>query len=764
VLVGEAPGENEERHGRPFIGAAGQFLNKVLAKVGLGRDSLYITNVVKCHPPGNKLGKTAIKACLPRFIEEMKGVNPKFILAVGNTALTALTGHSGITKYRGQVLPCKFLPDTKVFPTLHPASALYQPSNAPIIEQDFSTFLGLASGAWESASVEVKYTVITRRNYGALLDKLAVAEVISYDLETEDEAGRPTLDWKNPLARIGLMGIAAKVKEQVFVFVVTEFSPRFWQAIRPYFERDGLPVKVAQNGKFDNHWLRRHGIRAHLHFDTMIAAYLIDENTPHGLEYLATSYLKVPPWKAQAASDPVLYNARDVYYTMRLYPILDGLLEKKPRLYRLMYHLDMPFARCAEDLEERGIWLDVTRMERVSDELTRDKEAAMVALSSYLPSRENVEWWKAAGEVNFNPSRFLSKVIFDHLAMPVVVRTDKGAPSTGKEALAEYAGMHPFFPALIECRKKEKHLTFFRSWEELMQESGDGYRLYPTYNVAKVPKDDGTEAGTVTGRISAENPNVQQVPREGVVRSVLGAPPGWNLVIADYSQIEIRIAAVVFNEPTMIEAYKKGLDIHTITAASVANVQLSEVTKEMRQRAKAVNFGFLYGMGAKKFRSYAAVSYGVRLTEKEAERARFSYFKKYGRLDAGHRRVKKVAEALGQVLTLLGRVRRLPDIKSPEWSVKAGAERKALNSPVQGTAGEMTKLAIVELERLTVPGEFRVVTTVHDSIIAEVREGFEEKWKKEMVRVMENLPLEQFGVRLPVPIVADVIVSRYWGE
>lgn len=763
MLVGEAPGEHEDKSGKPFIGAAGQFLNKMLTKVGLSREDLYITNVVKCRPPGNKLSKKHFKACLPKFIEEVQRVHPLFILAVGNTALEALTGHSGITRYRGQVIPCKHLPEAKVFPTLHPASALYSPANAPLIEQDFSTFLGLASGTWESASAEVNFVEVKPRNYGILFYRLAVAEAIAYDLETETATGKPTMDWKDPSNRIGVMGIAILSKKQVYVYVVTEFNERFWSTIRPYFEKP-LPIKIAQNGKFDNHWLKRHGIKPYLHFDTMIAAYLIDENMPHGLEYLATSMLKVPPWKSKAGEDLVLYNAKDVYYTMRLWPVLEARLATLPRCYKLFYELDMPFARCAEAIEDRGIWLDTERMKGVSYDLELEKGEAETVLTGFLPPRENVEWWKKAGEINYNPSKFLSSVAFDHLSMPVLVRTDKGAPSLGKEALVQYADLHPFFPALSEYRRREKQLTFFRSWDELKVRGSDGWRLYPSYNVAKVPRNDGTEAGTVTGRISAENPNVQQVPREGAVRSVLGAPPGWKLIIADYSQIEIRIAAVVFNEPTMIEAYKKGEDLHALTAATVANIPLTAVTKEQRQRAKAVNFGFLYGMMAKTFKTYALLSYKTQMSLPEAERARRAYFHRYARLEAGHNRVKKVAGVLQQVTTLLGRVRHLPDIKSPDWGIKAGAERQALNAPVQGTAGEMCKLAIVELEQVADAREFRIVTTVHDSIIAEVLEGKEEKWAAIMKQKMEHLPLEQFGCKLPVPIVADITISKYWGE
>lgn len=763
MLVGEAPGEQEDRAGKPFIGAAGQFLNKMLATVGLVRSNIHVTNVVKCRPPGNKIAKTHIKCCTDRFQEEVKEANPEYILAVGNTALTALTGHSGITRFRGQVLPCKWLPGAKVFPTLHPASALYQPGNAPVIEQDFSSFLNLATKQWESVESEVKYTVITSQNYRVLVSKLSSAEAIAYDVECEDGEGKPTLDWRAPGARVNLLGIATRERDTVYVLVVTELLPILWKVIKKFFESDTLPVKIAHNSKFDNHWLRKYGIRPHTHFDTLIASYLYDENIPHGLEYLATALLKVAPWKARAEEDPVLYNAKDVYYTMRLYPVLERLLEKHPRVYHLFYHLDMPFSRAVEDVEDRGIWIDTERMEKVFKALEEDKQNALHDLEKYLPPRED-PWWEKAGEPNYNPSKFLSKVVLEHLAMPVVGRTEKGAPSIGKETLAEYAGMHPFFPALIEYRKREKQLTFFRSWDELKIQGADGWRLYPSYNVAKVPKDDGTEAGTVTGRISAENPNVQQVPKEGVVRSVLGAPDGWKLIVADYSQIELRVAAVVFNEPTMLEAYRKGEDIHTLTAATVANVPLAQVTKEQRSKAKAVNFGFLYGMGSKTFKTYALVSYKIKLSAAESERARTSYFRRYSRLDAGHRRIKKVCEVTGQVSTLLGRIRHLPDIKSIEWKVKAGAERKALNSPVQGTAGEMTKLAIVKLEEIAVPEEFRIVTTVHDSILAEVREGFEEKWSSIMKSVMENLPLEEFGCRFPVPIVADVTTGKYWGE
>lgn len=288
--------------------------------------------------------------------------------------------------------------------------------------------------------------------------------------------------------------------------------------------------------------------------------------------------------------------------------------------------------------------------------------------------------------------------------------------------------------------------------------------------------------GTVTGRLSSgkedvekvtataksamRGVNLQQVPRNKLVRGVFGAAPGWLFVEADYSQIELRIAAFIAQEPTMLNLYARGEDIHMAMAMRMTGKPASQVTSEERKKAKAVNFGFLYGMGWRKFILTAFSNYGVHVTEEESQAFRRSFFDQFPKLLAWHARQRSLAIKYGRVETPMGRVRHLPDIESGNPEVRAEAERQAINSPVQGMASDMALLSLVHTSRAfrRLGIEAYPIGTVHDAVNFEVREDHVAQALPVIKHTMENLPLERlFGCHVNVPIVADLKVGTHWG-
>lgn len=309
-------------------------------------------------------------------------------------------------------------------------------------------------------------------------------------------------------------------------------------------------------------------------------------------------------------------------------------------------------------------------------------------------------------------------------------------------------GEYPYIDDLLRARKLGKDVGYLKSWRE---KSDDRGYLHPTFKPAHV----------ATGRLSSENPNAQQVSRH--LKECFPAPDGWWFVQADYAQVELRIAAMLARERNMIEAFTRGDDLHTIMAAIINGIDPSEVTKAQRQAAKAVNFGFLYGMGARKFVDYAFDEYGIIFTIDEAKRIRRLFFETWPRLGEWHEEQRITAHTQGYVRSPLGRRRRLPDLRSDLNGKVAAAERQAINAPVQSFASDMMLLAIITLDQQ--PSEHRRgVGTVHDSGLYYIREGHLKEELAAIGDAMLHPPVKRlFGCEITVPLEVEFEIGRSWG-
>lgn len=778
AIVGEAPGANEDRVGKPFIGAAGKLLDEELLRAGFDRDEMFVTNANRCRPPDNRRTTVAEqKACKPYLQAEMELVQPELTLLLGNSAMQAVLGTSGIMSKQNTI----YEKDGRQYlPMLHPAFVLRDPTHLD------SFRAGLAAAQRHLDKTPAPTTDIHMIDTPEAWEYFSAhlndeAEVVSIDIESStpsrrDEGGLQTWapDWR--LDTVAFSWIPG----EAWVLPAEHFKSPWagsghpddgvsWRSEKIGYEgmyddlNKVLRLKrvIGHNVKFDLHGLATRGITAKAHFDTLVAAHLLDENRPSkSLKALARRYLGADLYEEgikKDGTDPLdklaLYNGQDADYTLRLYHLFrDELLQKQnERLLRIFWFISMPALNTLLEVEKRGFPVSVRRLKERHEHIDAMAEEAWGDLLLMVPPDKQKD-------ANFNRSNFFLWFMFEHMKLPIIKHTEKGAPSVDEETMLEYGRMFPDNPALakvLEYRHWDKQRsTYTRKWIEQVKLKGEP-RLYPNYNIT----------GTVTGRLSS---NFQQVPRDNYIRGIIGAPKGYTLIEADFSQIELRVAAMVSGDREMRAAYQQGLDLHMLTAMAITGKDPEYITKEERTTGKTLNFGLLYGAGWRKLQEIAKLDYGIELTDDQAQGYRNLFFMRYAGLRFWHDAQRRQVQVLKYVESPIGRRRRLPAVTSYDKEKAAEAERQAINSPVQSFASDLTLLAMVELENsdLFFFHGARIIGQVHDSILFTVPEGNEVPAAEQIKRTMDNLDLrvrKLFGYSPPVPIVADVKVHKYWG-
>jgi uracil-DNA glycosylase family 4 len=765
-------------------------LDNFLKLGGIDLESVAYTAVNKCSVWDAKPGKADIRTCVDLYLnQEIALIKPKVILALGNEPLTATAGRSGIMKYRGQTLAHKAT-GIQVFATISPAMVARNPGQYDGFVADMKFVNGLLTGVNASDALKPKAFryVMSGKGLKLLAERLKVCEGYSFDIETNG------FDEFKPDSKIVTLSLTTwmpgEMPSEVWVIPLyhpeSPFRTKWRQIITWLWPFLKLPKKrIAHNGKFDLRWLRQFKCRGMtLTFDTMLAAHLLDENRPKGLKPLARTLLGVAPWEMDTRdllNEPLRkvmkYNGLDTWYTAHIYFILRDQLVQRPRLMKIMKYIMVPASNAFTEIEMKGIWVDTEKLSTNSLIAKRTLDDINEQLMQYVPDKSL--WPANIKEVNFNASNFARWWLFDYLELPVLGRgKDKedgspGAPSMAEGLMQRLAKdyPHPAIDLLLERVKWQKfHSSFFTAYQEQIDERD---RIHTTFKLT------GTVTGRlssgkgddekVTGRVQNRGVNLQQVPRDKFVKGIFGGPPGYVFLECDYSQVELRIAAFIADEPTMKHLYATNQDIHMATAMKMTNKEGRPdlVTKEERKKAKPVNFGFLYGMSASTFITTAWNNYGVEVTEEEAVAFRKAFFTAYPKLLDWHKKQRRLGHKYGRVESPLGRIRHLPDIHSADREVRGNAERQAINSPVQSFASDMAIIALITLTR-----EFRKrglrsrsVGTVHDAINFEVPIEELPIVAPLIKQHMENPPvLEWFGVHLDIPIVGDVALSRMWGD
>lgn len=418
--------------------------------------------------------------------------------------------------------------------------------------------------------------------------------------------------------------------------------------------------------------------------------------------------------------------------------VLDERL-KQDGLLKLFYEVEQPLIKILREMQERGVLVDVDYLKKLSKEY-----------HGMLKELETKIWQMAGEEFNINSPQQLSKIIFEKLGLKAkgMRKTSTGAQSTNISELNKLQGMHPIIDEIISYRELAKLVsTYIDNIPELVDKNN---RLHTVFN----------QTGTTTGRLSSKNPNLQNLPKKtdlGTnVRKAIIADKGFKLVSFDYSQIELRVAAIVSGDKKMIKFFKEGKDIHAAVAAEVFGVKESEVTPEMRRRAKVINFGIVYGMGVN------ALKQNLNCSREEAQKFYDDYFAEFEGMASYIREAKEVAHKTGYTATLLGRRRYFPQINSPLEYVAKEAERMAVNAPLQGMAADLIKMAMAKvddmLSREGLKDEARMLLQIHDELMFEVKEGIVDKITPAIAGEMEGVyPCE-------VPLVVNVSVGNNWKD
>jgi DNA polymerase-1 len=520
------------------------------------------------------------------------------------------------------------------------------------------------------------------------------------------------------------------------------------EKLKPLIE-DEYIAKVAQNGKYDMIVLSRHGLPfENLQFDTMIAAHLTGEKTL-GLKALAFNKLgiemtpitdligkgaKQVPMSMVDIAQAADYACADADMTLRIKLLMKEELVKE-QLLDLFKETEMSFIPVLVTMEQNGVAFDTGQLESMSQSMGKDLK------------RLELEIYENVGHTfNVNSSQQLAVVLYEELKLPRPRKTKSGY-STDASVLETLRDAHAVVERILEYRQIAKlKSTYTDSLLSLINpETG---RIHTSYN----------QAGTSTGRLSSSEPNLQNIPVRGdmgrKIRRAIIAQPGWLLISADYSQIDLRALAHISGDRELIDTFLRDEDVHTATASRIFNVPPGEVTADMRRAAKTVNFGVIYGM------SKYGLEQATEFTREEAAQFIASYFEKYPGVRSYIESTKQQARDTGYVSTVLGRRRYIPEINSTNRQIREAAERMAINMPVQGTSADIIKLAMIHIYREMKQGNLKskMILQVHDELVFEVPPEEMDTMKSLVVKLMQH------SMKLSVPLKIDVKTGRNWGD
>jgi DNA polymerase-1 len=595
--------------------------------------------------------------------------------------------------------------------------------------------------------------ITTHERLDAWIEKLRAAELIAFDTET---------DALDPM-RANLVGMSFAVEVGGACYIpLAHLYPgapeqldrtKVLDALRPILEDADKP-KVGQHGKYDLHVLRRHGIDVRGYAqDTMLESFVWNATaTRHDMDSLASRYLgyttikyadvagkgtKQILFSQVALDDATRYAAEDADVTLRLHRALHAKLASEPALERVYREIEMPLVPVLERIEANGVLVDAAELRRQSHDLGKRMHATQLKAHEI-----------ANRPFNLDSPKQLQAILFDELKLDAVVKTPTGQPSTNEEALEAIADAHPLPRLILEYRGLAKlRSTYTEKLPEAIDP--DTGRVHTSYH----------QAGAATGRLASSDPNLQNIPirtEDGRrIRKAFIAPPGRKIMACDYSQIELRIMAHLSEDAGLLRAFESGQDVHRATAAEVFGAKSpEEVTGDQRRAAKAINFGLMYGMSAFGLARQLGIARG------EAQDYIALYFARYPGVRAYMDRTRAQAKDQGYVETVFGRRLYLPDIHARNQGLRAGAERAAINAPMQGTAADIIKRAMVAVDAWLRPHSERalMIMQVHDELVFEADGDFVGTMRPEIVACMQD------AAELRVPLVVDTGVGDNWDE
>ncbi len=594
--------------------------------------------------------------------------------------------------------------------------------------------------------------ILTNKEFEALLDRLSRAEIAAIDTETT------SLNYMQ--AEIVGISVAIVSNEAYYIPLMHEYDgvpnqldrEYVLQKLKPWLE-DKEAKKIGHNLKYDSHIFANHGIELNgTDFDSMLESYVLNSTaTRHNLNAVAKRYLNLDTTSYEdvagkgakqigfnqvSLEDAIRYAAEDADVSFQLHQTLHPKLMAINSLAKLYTNIEAPLLKVLQTIERNGVLIDESMLQKQSDQF-----------AITLKELESKAYSLAGAEFNLNSPKQLQEILYDKLSLPILKKTPKGQPSTAESVLQRLAEDFPIVQTILNYRTTAKLKTTYTDKLPLMINQDTG-RVHTSYH----------QAVTATGRLSSSDPNLQNIPirtAEGRrIRQAFIAPNGFQILAADYSQIELRIMAHNSQDPGLLDAFQAGLDIHQATAAEIFAVDLQSVSAEQRRSAKAINFGLIYGMSA------FGLTRQLGITRGDAQEYIELYFARYPKVKEYMDAIRNQARESGFVETVFGRRLYLPDIDSRNYQRRQYAERSAINAPMQGTAADIIKKAMIDLQQRLVAESInaKIIMQVHDELVLEVEDS--------SVGAVSEFVTEAMGkaADLDVALKVDLGVGENWDQ
>lgn len=751
VIVGEAPGTTELARKRPFVGQSGKLLQQVLASFKYNYEEAYVTNVMLCRPPqGKPIQKTCVENCVGRLMHELSQAQPKVILALGNVAMHAVTGNFAlkITSEQGRAHKCPKFENTVVIPCLHPTKILRTPGDFKSFQKAISVAVDVLRTGQIRTVPEPKFAVIdTPQRLKAARDIIYDHPKVGADIETtglnymRDKIIDFGVCYEPGKVLIFPEAMVPKIVESDIFKAPTHFT---WHG-----------------GFFDTAFWANLGAPARLDHDTMKQHYALNENPPHGLEFVSTLLLGTPTYKDvispyvtkdegyQKVPKDLLYPylARDCDNTFRLDAYMLPQVEADEDLNWLYYNLLMPGTRFLQRVSLNGMYVDIKAMEELHVVLSQQIEEKTAHIQQLVekfwdPEQYVKDTGAKSASVLFKPSspKQLAWLLWDRMKIPP---PGKSGRSTDKEILKKIIDVHPFIPAMLDLRSVIKmDGTYVKGY--MARRHTDG-KVHSRFSMTK----------TVTGRLSSADPNVQNIHNDKRIRNIFQAPPGRRMAIFDYKAAELRILAEETQDPYWIQVFsEKGRDPHDELGALLYGADV-KMTKEQRLRAKAVNFGVPYG------RTPFSIAFEHNMPFKEAASLVDLWFERSPIAGEYLYECDRKAARGETMTTPWHRKRRFGLVTSMNVE---DLQHEARNFRIQSICSDCTLMAAMHLEEPLKEFDANIIDLVHDSLVLDIPDDMSQfdDICRLVVKVMMWVP--QYYLKYKLPFLVEASVGYKWGE
>ncbi|MFN0297067.1 DNA polymerase I [Acinetobacter albensis] len=592
------------------------------------------------------------------------------------------------------------------------------------------------------------HTVLSQADWDTLFTRLNNEKRFAFDTETT------SLDYR--IAEMVGFSVAFDADDAYYVPLAHDYEgapeqlnrETILSQIKPILENASVD-KIGHHLKYDAHILQNHGIELQgWYFDTMLASYVVNSvATRHGMDDVARLYLShLTTTYEQVAGKGVKqktfnqieietaahYAAEDAHVTYRLYEVLSEKLKASPELDNILHKIEMPVARVLTHMEENGIELDLKFLDQLS-----------VEFSNTIQNLEQQVIELAGEPFNVSSPKQVGEILFEKLGIKGGKKTSTGQYSTSESILEKID--HPISALILEYRGLSKLKSTYTDGLQ-KQANNNSARVHTSYH----------QALTATGRLSSTDPNLQNIPIRAEIgrqiRKAFVAPEGRVLLAADYSQIELRLMAHLSQDEALVHAFQHGQDVHRRTAAEVLSIELEDVTHDQRRQAKAVNFGLLYGM------SEFGLIRQLGFSREESQNYIKQYFHRYPGIYEYMQRTRQIASEQGFVETILGRRLYTPDIDARNMMVRKAAERAAINAPLQGSAADIIKIAMIEVDKMLPKDQAKMLLQVHDELVFEVDADLADELAPKLADIMQSV------VKLSVPLIVEVGKGNNWDE